>query len=31
MASNAAHKTTSDDPILQWVTFHLAVKLMALM
>jgi len=24
MASNAAQKTTSDDPVLQWVTFHLA-------
>lgn len=24
MASNAAQKTTSDDPVLQWVTFRLA-------
>lgn len=24
MATNAAQKTTSDDPVLQWVTFHLA-------
>ena len=24
MASNAAQKNTSDDPVLQWVTFHLA-------